>query len=303
MPYLALDVGGTAVKYALGDENCTLSAKGAVPSRFTTHEEFIEAIGAIYDSVPTVEGIAISTCGELDPGTGEMFSGGTLRFNAGTNLIRAVQARCGVPVSLENDANCALIAEMADGALAEYRNGVVLVLGTAVGGAIMIDRQPYYGSHFHSGNVSYLLNNIAEPSASILADTNGVGGLIDDYRTLTGESAEEMSVEAIFRRLAGGDLQAHAALTEFSARLSSVIFNLQLVLDAEVFAIGGGVSSQQALIDAVTLATAQRFKAAPVALPVPAITPCRYRNDANLIGALRHHFATLTGREAAPVAS
>ena len=289
MAILALDVGGSAIKFALGDEQGNLESKGVVPNDFLTHAEFIEAIGRIFDSFPGVEGIAISTCGELDPSTGEMFTGGTLRFNAGTNLIRSVGGRCPVPVSIENDANCALLAEMADGALAGCRNGVVLVLGTAVGGAIMIEGKLHHGAHFHSGNVSYLLNDIAELGSAILADTNGVQGLMNDYRLVRGSDVSRATSEQLFALIQAGDTHAIAALDRYCDRLSSVIFNLQQVLDAEVFAIGGGISAQGVLVERLTAAVTRRFQLAPVALPAPALRACRYHNDANLIGALRHH--------------
>lgn len=63
-----------------------------------------------------------------------MFNGGTLLFNEGTNMIASVSARCPVPVTLENDANCALLAEMHDGVLSDCTNGIALVMGSGVGG-------------------------------------------------------------------------------------------------------------------------------------------------------------------------
>lgn len=136
MRYLAFDVGGTAIKHALIDEDFQLSDKGSFPSAaVASSAEFIEALGSVRDRyAEQISGVAVSTCGELDPSSGELFSGGSLRFNTGTNLVNLLQDRCGLRVSVENDANCALLAELHDGSLAQATNAFVVVLGTAVGG-------------------------------------------------------------------------------------------------------------------------------------------------------------------------
>lgn len=135
MQWLAMDVGGSGIKYALADESYQLSEAGVLPTCNDTHDGFIDAVGSIYDRFAgTVTGIAMSSCGELDPDTGHMFSGGTLTFNNGTNMIDAVTARCGIPVTVENDANCALLAEAHLGCLTDCRNAVVLVIGTSAAG-------------------------------------------------------------------------------------------------------------------------------------------------------------------------
>lgn len=180
MHYLAFDVGGTQIKHALIDEHYRLSDQASFPTAtVTSSEQFVEALGAVHDRVAgDVAGIAVSTCGELDPVRGHMFSGGALRFNAGIDLVDLLQARCGRRVSVENDANCALLAEMNDGALAEATNGFVMVIGTGVGGALMLNRRIYHGSHFHAGNASFTLRSIDQPydPRQILAWVGGVGG-------------------------------------------------------------------------------------------------------------------------------
>lgn len=291
MRYLALDLGGSAIKHAIAGDDCVLSDKGSVPADFDSHAGFLDAVTGIAARSGALDGIAVSTCGELDPVSGEMFSGGTHRFNAGTNLIRAIQERCGVPVSLENDANCALIAEAHDGALADCRNGVVLVLGTGTGGAVMIDGRIHHGSHFHSGNVSFLRSDLTRPDSPTLAQLNGVPALIREFAALAGLPEPAASSELLFERLAAGDPAAATALGNYCSRLGAVIFNLQVVLDVEVVAIGGGISAQPALIERVVAEVDRQFEIARVPLPRPVVRACRYRNDANLIGALRHHLA------------
>jgi len=298
MRYLALDVGGSGIKYAVADEGFNLSGKGLLPTCYTTHEEFIDAIADIRAGFGDLTGIAISTCGELDPDTGLMLTGGSLRFNAGTNILRSVGDRCHLPVSVENDANCAVIAELHDGALSECRNAMVVVLGTAVGGAIVIDGRIYHGSSFHAGNASYTRTSLSRPDSPLLAETGGVPGLLQEYARLTGAGGGASS-ESIVALASAGDRLAVAALQGYCFTLASFIYNAQMLLDLECVAIGGGISSEPVLVSTLRGAVATVFDLAPIPLPRPEVRACRYRNEANLIGALRHHLQALGDAKAA----
>lgn len=301
--YLVLDVGGSSVKYAIADDAYTLTDKGSIPNTFNGNAEFIEAIGRVYDTfADQVSGIAMSTCGELNPTTGEMISGGTLKFNAGTNMIERVQSRCPVPVSVENDGNCALLAEMLDGSLADATNAVVLVIGTAVGGAVMINRGIYHGSHYHSGNASYTMPSLSEPydPSRIFGFSTGVRGLSRALATVKGADPETLDGRAIFSLLEVGDPAALAQMDAFCSRLATFIYNVQVLLDLDVIAVGGGISVQPSFIQIVRDKVAAIFDASFIPLPAPEIRACKYFNDANLIGALVHHQSQFPGKKSAP---
>ncbi len=233
----------------------------------------------------------MSCCGELDPQTGHMFSGGALLFNAGTNMIASIGARCPVPVSIENDANCALLAEMHDGSLSDCTNAVALVMGTGVGGAVMINGSIYHGSHFHSGNASYVRPDLSHPHASNLALVNGVPALARDYALLADLDPEQVDGRLVFEQVDIGDPAAVQALDAYCQRLATFIFNLQVILDVDAFAIGGGISARPVFIQTLEREVAAIFAAETrTRLPAPQLRVCRYFNDANLLGALYHHF-------------
>ena len=287
--YLVLDVGGSGIKHAIADAAGNLRNKGVVPTTFTSHPEFIEAVGALYDPVAgAIEGIAISTAGELDPVTGFMHNGGALTFNAGTNMIEAVTARCPTRVSVENDANCALLAETADGALTGCTDAVAIVLGTGIGGAVMLGGRIRHGAHQHAGHFSLLLSNLldADPLRPLAVDV-GVGGLTRPYAEEAGlESADG---RAFFAALAEGHPGAVRLLDDYARRVAALIFNVQLVLDVEAFAIGGGISVQPTLIEAIRTRFDELIERTPAELPRPRVLACKHFNDANLRGALVHH--------------
>lgn len=286
---LAVDVGGSGVKYALTDESLTLREKGLVPTSFDTHASFVDAIGGVFDRFDGIDAVAMSSCGELDPRSGYMFSGGALRFNGGTNMIESLGARCGVPVSIENDANCALLAEADSGCLVDCENAMALVMGTGIGGAVLINRRVYRGSHFHSGNASPTRVDLT-PGAPLLARLNGATALATGYASRAGLAPEHIDVPTVFARCEEGDPIALAVMDEFCSRLAVFIHNTQLILDVEAFAIGGGISAQPRFIDTLRDHVDRVFDGLQIQVPRPELRPCRYRNDANLIGAVLHHF-------------
>lgn len=296
MQYLVLDVGGSAIKYALSDANYNFSERGSLANgNWSNSEEFIEAIGGLFDPVADkVTGIAISTCGELDPKSGLMYTGGYLSFNAGMNVIDVVEARCGRRTTVENDANCALLAEFHDGALSDCTNAVAIVIGTGVGGAVLINKAIYHGSHFYSGNASPMMVRIEGHYVwdNAFATQNGVRGLTEVFAEAKGLPAGSVDGRAFFAALADGDQAAAEILDAFSGRLAGMIFNLHCVLDVDAFAIGGGISVQPVLLETVLAKVDAIYAGTRWPLPKPAVRVCRHFNDANLRGALYHHLHT-----------
>ena len=79
--YLTLDVGGSAIKYALMQEDLTILEKSSVPTPMDTLENFIETIGKIYDQFQDqIDGMALSMPGIIDPERGYQYTGGALRY-------------------------------------------------------------------------------------------------------------------------------------------------------------------------------------------------------------------------------
>ena len=180
---------------------------------------------------------------------------------------------------------------MRDGSLADASNGVVLVMGTGVGGAIMIDRRLYHGSHFHAGNASYVMGSLTEPydPSRLFGFSTGVRGLGFALATVKGTDPETLDGRAIFALIKAGDPVALRQLDAFCTRLAAFVYNIQVLLDVDVVSIGGGISVQPSFIKMVRDKVSDIFEASFVPLPAPEVRVCRYFNDANLIGALAHH--------------
>lgn len=137
MKYLAIDVGGTFTKYALMDEDCQFYKKDKVPTEKESLEKFVDMLAAIYESFSEeIEGIAICAPGMIDSEKGFMYNGGSLFCISNINIVEILKNRCNVPVTVENDAKCAALAEVWKGSLSDCSNSMAVIIGTAVGGLL-----------------------------------------------------------------------------------------------------------------------------------------------------------------------
>ena len=287
---LAIDVGGTFTKYAVvtGTRSFKFLSKDKFPTVKTNHEEFLASLSNLFDTNNDVEGIALSMPGLIDTCRGVCISSGALNFSSGHCIAEELQAKCGVPVTVENDANCAALAEVKSGNLVDVNDAIVLVFGTAVGGALIHNKELYRGAHFCAGEVSFTLKDTGG-----IANMDNFCGLDLGARAFQKNCAkaldmpeEEITGEMIFELIEENDDDILDVLYKYAHSVAAKIFNLQVIFDPERFALGGGISIQQSFIDAVKDKLDEICAEAPDYLPRPEIVACKYHNDANLLGAL-----------------
>ncbi|MFW2489890.1 ROK family protein [Clostridium chromiireducens] len=289
MKYLVLDIGGSAIKYALMTSELEFVEKGNEPTPHDCIESFIEVVGKIYDEYKNeIEGIAISMPGVLDSEKGYTYTGGSLTYNEGKEIVKILQERCPTKITIENDGKCAALAEVWKGSLKDFNDGVVIVLGTGVGGGIIKDRKLHKGKNFFAGEFSFIatdVNNI-EGNGSWWGHLSGSKSLIEAAAKSKNMSAEELDGYKVFEYANNCDEDILKVLDDFTYKLAVQIFNLQCILDPEVFAIGGGISSQDILIEYIKKNVDKYHKNFISDVPKPNVIRCEFRNDANLIGAL-----------------
>lgn len=301
MKYLSIDVGGTFIKYALISSNGEIIEKLKVKTPREesngTLEDFINILGDIYNQYKgKIEGVAISMPGILDSDTGYLYTSGSIEYASNINLVKLLKDKIDVNVTVENDGKCAALAELWCGELSNVENGAVVVLGTGVGGGIIINRRLHKGRRFSAGEFSY----IADGSENT-TDLNGYWGMISSVSKLielvsdkTGIPEEELSGEYVFEMANVGNKKVLEALDIYSKSLAIKIYNLQVLLDLDLIALGGGISQQPLLLDYVNKNIDDFIRMNPLRvistiIPTPKVTTCRFFNDSNLIGALYHH--------------
>lgn len=292
MKYLVIDIGGTFTKFAVMDEACNFYEKGKVPTVKESLEAFIEMLVQIYKEYGTeTKGIAISAPGMIDSETGFMYNGGSIFCVSNINIVEILETRCHVPVTVENDAKSAALAEVWRGSLKDCKNAVVMICGTAVGGAIICDRKVLRGKNFMAGEFSYILTETADcmnPDKT-MAMTSGVPGLISLVARKKKIPEIELDGEKIFSMANCGDEETLQCLRQFCNYLAVQITNCQFIFDPERFAIGGGISIQPLFLQMIKEELKKINTVYPYDVPIPEVTTCKYFNDSNLIGALYVH--------------
>lgn len=301
MNYAVVDVGGTFIKYAVMTAEGEFLQKGKIPTETQDLNLFLESIANIYREAAAdqgdIAGVALSMPGFLDVETGYAYNGGGVRCVKEINLIEALRERIPVPVTMENDARCAALAELWHGNLAGCRNAAAVILGTGVGGGIIVNGEILRGKHFVAGELSYFMledMGVEFDEKTIAARAASARGLVSMVAEAKGIPEEELDGVKVFRMIDDGDAAVREILWKFAGNVARLICNIQIIIDPERVVVGGGISTQPLLIEMIRDQARNMMKLFSwTELPVPDIVPCKFFNDSNLIGALYSHKSQL----------
>lgn len=285
-PCLCVDVGGTSIKYALIDSSLELREYGKVKTPYEDVETYLRCLCDLYRPFTgRVEGIAMAVPGRISP-EGVCLSAGHLKYADGLDLAGELRKRRGVPVTVMNDAKSAALAEAKWGALSDCKDGIAIVLGTGIGGAIVKDGQVHMGVHYSAGEFSFvsMWGELDDPS-SMWYGQNGNFRLIRMAARAKNLPEAQVSGEDVFRWVEEGDPFVRKALDRFTAVIARMIFNLQMIYDPERFVIGGGISRQPALLEYIQKNLDFCYQMLGENMPKAEVTVCRFFNEANLLGA------------------
>ncbi|MBP2100579.1 ROK family protein [Enterococcus rivorum] len=288
--YIGIDIGGSAIKHALISENGQISNFQTCDTPATL-DSFFETIKKIQDSYSSnqIEGIAISMPGLIDSKSGFAFHGGALTYIREMNIREQLQSLCNVPLQIENDGKCAALGEHWVGQLQNVSNGIVLVLGTGIGGGIIINNQLVRGHNLSAGEFSFIQTNIeSDRFEYAFAMQSGVKSLSDSYASLKKMSHSKMNGKLFFKDLENGDPDALILFENYTKKMAKQLFNLQTILDPEVISIGGGISQQKILFHSIEKHLDDIINASPFPCVRPTIKQSFLGNKANLLGALAH---------------
>lgn len=290
MKLLVFDAGGTELKSAVITDDLQIRDKQTVATPKDSFDQFAEVIRQRYQEVADqVEGIAMSLPGFVDRTSGRVNGGGALTYNIGQPVGSRLEAVCGCSVSVENDGKAAARAELAYGALQGTTNSALFIIGTGVGGGIIIDGRVVRGIHATAGEFSFLNTDFHDFSTyqSFVGFNCSTNGLLAMYNQSAPDPVKDG--REFFRQVRQGNAQARQVLEAFSANVAKELYNLYWLLDLEKTAIGGGISNNPELVEEID----RQYRSLNDELALPAngqqltmqIVNCRFHNDANLIGA------------------
>lgn len=277
---IAIDIGGTSIKFSLWDGE-TL---GPVQSRPTPAniDDFYAVLKDGADAVrgdAEVEGVAISSPGSVNQATGVIEGASAIPYIHNFEIQPRLVDLFGLPVTLENDANCAALAELAAGAGVGHHSLLFLVIGTGVGGAVVVNDRIWHGAHLYGGEFGYMLMRPEGTLSEIVSPVN----LANRYNAATGDHIDG---KTLFERAEARDPQAMRLVADAEAVLGKAIFNLQYAFDPERILIGGAISENAKFLDGVRAAVDAVKARVGIGDITPEILPCEYLGEANLRGAV-----------------
>ncbi len=257
-----IDIGGTTVKMGLFQEDGELLEKWEIKTHVENKGEAIlpDVAKAV---VAKLEERGINKADVIGLGVGvpAAVSGDGVVKNT-TNLgwgykevKKELAEMTGLQVKVENDANVAAFGEMWKGGGAGYKNVVMVTLGTGVGGGIIVDGKIVSGANGGAGEIGHICVNYHE------TDRCGCGkkGCIEQYASATGIArlarkklaasseptvlvAEGITAKEVWDAVKENDKVAIEIAEEFGTYLGRALADVAVVVDPEVFVIGGGVS-------------------------------------------------------------
>lgn len=297
--YAVFDVGGSAIKYSLMDEAGSFLEKSSIPTPKDGMDAFVNVIDSVVKEFQTkhvLSGVALSMPGAVDVETGFIKGITALPYIHGPNIKQLIQERTGLVVELENDANCAGLAEGWIGAAKGINDYICIVIGTGIGGALVLDKKIRHGNNLFGGEFGYMIleDYLDQPIGETWSSLAATWGLVMQVAKRKDIDPNTLDGLTVFKMADEGDLEVQDEIEKFIKRLAVGIYNLQYMIDPEKILIGGAISKRDGLIDKIN-EKLKVMKPNEECLDIR-VHPCQFGNDSNLIGALYHFLQRATKR-------
>ena len=164
--YISIDIGGTAIKYGIICENAEIMMKETMKTEAEKGgSAILEKVFVIVEKLQgriqeKASGICISTAGMVNTEQGAIFYSAPLIPNyTGMQFKKLLEDKFKIPCEVENDVNCAGLAEYRSGAAKGSHVALILTIGTGIGGSIIMDGEVYHGFSNSACEVGYMHMN------------------------------------------------------------------------------------------------------------------------------------------------
>ncbi|MEO5693599.1 MAG: ROK family protein [Usitatibacter sp.] len=259
---IGIDLGGTKIELAAIDAGGKVKLRRRVPTPAGDYAATVEAVGQLIDEAERELGRG-ATVGVAMPGALSLVTGLVKNANStclnGKPLQQDLEKRLGRPVRLANDANCFALSESLDGAGAATEVNFGVILGTGVGGGLVVLRRVHGGANSIGGEWGH--NPLPSPQPQDLPLPGcycGRAGCIETYLSGPGMVADHAKVagekhcaEEIVARAQAGDAACEATLARYEERLARSLASVINILDPHAIVLGGGLSNVKRLYENV----------------------------------------------------
>ncbi|MDP4224378.1 MAG: ROK family protein [Bacteroidota bacterium] len=228
----AIDFNGMVLGSPVKTDTIGNDTADAILKRVTDSVE--KVLHSLNRNTRDVEGIGIGCTGPLDIDKGLILECPQLPNMHFFPLRRTIEDYFGVPVYLNNDANCLIYGETVFGAAVNNRNVVGFTLGTGIGCAVIIDKKIFNGS---TGTAAEIW--ISPYGSGIIEDFVSGAGVSKIYKSIT--DIEKTSLE-VYNLALKGDSQALRTWDEFGMHLAVPIAWAINIIDPEIVVLGGSIT-------------------------------------------------------------
>lgn len=257
---IGIDIGGTKIEGIMLDNAGMTLFRDRVATPAGDYGATIDAVVALIDRIGHETGltgsVGIGIPGAISPSTGMVKNANSICL-IGKSLDTDLERKLGRPVRIANDADCFTLSEATDGAASDYRSVFGVILGTGVGGGIVINGALIEGPNAIAGEWGH--NRLpAENGGGGPPCYCGRTGCIETY--LSGAGLSEDHFSATGKRLDAryiatdanqGDDDAEATLKRYEVRLAMALSIVINILDPEAIVLGGGLSNLSRLYENV----------------------------------------------------
>lgn len=289
------DIGGTTIKGATALTPDRLTPLGRVPTPRDDFPAFVAAIAGLIAAGGAPEGtpVAISVTGVVDPANGHLTCANIACID-GRNLAAELEERLGRKVFVANDADCFVLAEATAGAGREHRVVFGAIMGTGVGGGIVVDKRLHPGAAGLGGEWGHgtiVATKVSVPPYDLphfpcgcglsgcLDTVGGARGIEKLHRHLHGA---DLASTAIVSAWLAGDAKAAGTVDLFIELVAQPLALVVNIVGPDIIAVGGGLGNSHDLIARLDQAVRPRILRK---LDRPLVVPAELTADAGLIGA------------------
>ena len=240
MNILAIDIGGTMIKYSL------VSSDGEILSTDKIETEAEKGLENILNKIDNIfkrykennpVGIAVSGTGQINGMIGKVIGGNPIIPNwIGTNLVKILEEKYNLPTVLENDVNCVALGEKWIGAGKDLSNFICLTIGTGIGGGIILNNQLFRGENFVAGEFGHIL--IKKGEFEQFASTTALIRLVKERteKTLNGKEIFDLEKKEI--------VEYQEVISEWIENLTDGLSSIVYCFNPANIILGGGVIGQ-----------------------------------------------------------
>ncbi len=292
------DIGGTNIRVSLVDSECRIVSKLKESTGGEPLAVLFKLLDSICKEIPggTPCGIGMAVAGVVDTSSGIVLRSPNIPKLSGVNLKDEIQKRYGVATMIENDANAAAFGEEVAGAGKEFRDFVMLTLGTGIGGGIVIGGKllPVAAEIGHTAisasgpqcgcGSQGCLESHASATAIIGA---AIAALEKETPSILKDSYNgnfyKMTAEDIYKAALEGDPLARSAMRDAGKALGIGIANMVNVLSPQAVILTGGLLGAWNIYVEAAIAEASK-RAFPELFSRVKIIPSTLGDDAGTIG-------------------